>query len=230
MPSSPAIVLLDFGGTLDADGVPWGDRFYAVHRQGGGKVSQDEFVAAFRESDRLLAMHPGVERMGFRAMIRVQAELLDTILEQSPPDPAWVADRFYVDSLAVVQRNRPALDSLVRAGHRMAVVSNFSGNLDCCLEELDLTRYFGVTVDSTVLGYTKPDARMFLAATEVFGPISADSCWIVGDNPEADIRPAAALGFRSVWIAPPARQTPADLHPTARVDSLSKLPALLAQS
>ncbi|MBI4503759.1 MAG: HAD family hydrolase [Gemmatimonadetes bacterium] len=226
--SDGAVILLDFGGTLDADGVPWEDRFFSIHRQGGSRVSRAAFVTAFQQSERAMAELAGIESLGFRAMIHTQAELLATILEQPSPDPDWVADRFYLGSLAMVHRNRRVLETLASAGHRMAVVSNFTGNLDRCLEELELDRYFAVTVDSALVGYAKPDTRIFLRAAEALGPSpTGAACWIVGDNPEADIRPAAALGYESAWIAPAVRGTPAGLSPTARIESLAILPDLL---
>src|SRR2546427_1211252 len=44
---------------------------------------------------------------------------------------------------------------------RLGVVSNFTGNLRPCLEELGLARFFAVLSDSAVLGWSKPDPRIF---------------------------------------------------------------------
>src|ERR1043166_7588083 len=42
-------VLFDFGGTLDADGEPWGERMYRGYRAAGGRAAPDAFDAGFRE-------------------------------------------------------------------------------------------------------------------------------------------------------------------------------------
>jgi putative hydrolase of the HAD superfamily len=225
-PSLPVAVLLDFGGTLDADGIPWAGRFLSAYRETGSPVDEKEFHDAFRESDRRLAELSGIQDLGFRAMVQTQARLLEQLLPG--PDADWVADRFYVGTVAMTQRNRPVLETLHRAGYRLAVVSNFTGNLHRCLEELGLDRYLEAIIDSAVVGSTKPDARIFHAATEALR-ISSDttSCWMVGDNPEADIRPAEGLGFRSVWIAPSRRETPAGLRATVRISSFARLPGVL---
>jgi putative hydrolase of the HAD superfamily len=74
-----------------------------------------------------------------------------------------------------------------------------------------------------VIGVTKPDHRIFEAALAQMGG-RTDPCWMVGDNPEADIRPAGALGFNSAWLAPARRETPATLNPTLRIATLTNLP------
>ena len=40
-------VLFDFGGTLDSDGVPWKERFYALYRAEGLDLSAEGFRAGF---------------------------------------------------------------------------------------------------------------------------------------------------------------------------------------
>jgi FMN phosphatase YigB (HAD superfamily) len=52
---------------------------------------------------------------------------------------------------------------------------------------------------------------------------------MVGDNFEADIRAAAALGMRTCWLAPPGRAAPpGDLAPTARIGRFAELEQVLA--
>ena len=218
------IVLLDFGGTLDGDGVPWSLRFFAFYREAGGRLPAREFEAAFRETDRALARLPGVRILGFRATIEVQASLLAALLPPGSPDLRPVTERFYQDSLATVERNRAVLAELRAAGHRLGVIANFSGNLARCLDELGLTACFETIADSGVVGVSKPDPRIFRAALDALGGAGEDHCWMVGDNPDADIRPAIALGCSTAWVAPRARPLPPGLQPTVRLTSLAGLP------
>ena len=107
-------------------------------------------------------------------------------------------------------------------------VSNFTGNLRPCLEELGLARFFAVLSDSALVGWSKPDPRIFahtLAALQV----SPQRAWMVGDNFEADIRGAAALGLRTCWLAPSDRMAPAGsgLVPTARISRLPEVERVL---
>lgn len=211
-------MLLDFGGTLDADGVHWSPRFHAAYRAEGGTLDYAAFEPLFKLSDQALARLPGVATLGFRAAIETQAHLLDELLPDGRRiDAGAVARRLHDDALAVVRRNRPVLERLARR-YRLGVVSNFTGNLQPCLEELGLATLFAAVCDSAVVGWSKPDRRIFeVALTRVAAP--AERAWMVGDNFEADIAGAAAVGARTCWLAPLERGLPAGatLRPTARV-------------
>jgi len=53
-------VLFDFGGTLDADGVPWRERFRRLFRQEGVDIAPEAFDRAFYAADdALLGAIPG---------------------------------------------------------------------------------------------------------------------------------------------------------------------------
>ena len=49
-----AAVLFDFGGTLDADGLPWKERMYRLFREEGAVVTPDRFDPAFYAADDAL--------------------------------------------------------------------------------------------------------------------------------------------------------------------------------
>jgi FMN hydrolase / 5-amino-6-(5-phospho-D-ribitylamino)uracil phosphatase len=221
-------LLIDFGGTLDADGVPWAARFHAAYRRAGGSLSLRQFEPVFRSSDRALEQLPGIRRMGFRAMIDAQAELLRTLLPSGGGSGRahGMAERFHAAALRAVDRNRAVLASL-RQQYRLAVVSNFTGNLDRCLDELGIRSYFDVIADSAVHGVSKPDPTLFLRTLDALA-IPAGAAWMIGDNPHADIRAAHALGMRTVWVAPRGRRAPPDVAATARVTRFRDVVDVLA--
>ncbi len=216
------LVLFDFGGTLDADGSRWSVRFHSAYCAAGGKQTFAAFDRAFRESDRALERLSGIERLGFRAMIDAQTGLLLPRL----PDGAGlsrqvIADQFHAATCAVVQRNEPLLARLAQTYH-LGVVSNFTGNLELCLHELGVMHHFIVVADSGRVGIAKPDLRLFRHALDWPG-IDKTAGWMVGDNFEADIRPAAALGLSTAWLAPAAERSPDQGLPTVRLTTLSDL-------
>jgi HAD superfamily hydrolase (TIGR01549 family) len=207
---------VDFGGTLDADGVPWSPRFHAAYSRAGGTLSFTAFDPLFKRSDAELARLAGVQTLGFRATIDAQVRLLLALLpDRDRVDAQAIAERFHAEAVEAVGRNQPVLARLARR-YRLGMVSNFTGNLAPCLEELGLAKLFVAATDSALVGWTKPDRRIFeytLAALET----AADRAWMVGDNFEADIRGAAGLGMRTCWLAPAERSAPAELLPTARI-------------
>ena len=221
-------VIFDFGGTLDADGTRWSLRFHAAYRKAGGRLGPERFEPLFRESDRLLASLPGVRQAGFRATLEAQSVLLSRLLAQGAEAvaPDTLAAPVHAAAVAVAARNRTLLARLA-GDHRLGVVSNYSGNLEVCLEELDLLQLFDVVIDSANVGVRKPDPRIFRLALE---PLAAEPAvtWMVGDNPDTDLVPAAALGLRTCWLAPPEdRRAPPPGIPSARIASLSELAGVL---
>lgn len=204
----------------------WCPRFHEAYGALGGTLEYAAFEAVFKRSDAALAALPGIRTLGFRATIEAQARALAGLLPRGGAvDPESLAERLHADSVATIERNRPVLGRLA-ARFRLAVVSNFTGNLEPCLEELHLRALFGAVLDSGVLGFAKPDERIFLRALSCLGARAPDA-WMVGDNPDADLRPAQHLGMRTAWVAPPARPGPSDFAPTRRIARLPELEAVL---
>jgi putative hydrolase of the HAD superfamily len=221
-------VLFDFGGTLDADGVHWSPRFHAAYRATGGALDFAAFDPIFRASDEALACLPDIRQLGFRAAIDALARLLVSRLPDRV-DAAAVAERVHREAVAVVTRNLPVLERLGRR-FPLGIVSNFTGNLQPCLDELGLARLFVTASDSTLVGWSKPDARIFTHTLAILG-VPAAAAWMVGDNFEADIRGAANVGMRTCWIVPPDRPVPSPpsgLVPSARIQRLTDIEAVLA--
>jgi FMN hydrolase / 5-amino-6-(5-phospho-D-ribitylamino)uracil phosphatase len=218
-------VLFDFGGTLDADGVHWSPRFHTAYRAAGGVLDFATFDPIFRASDEAVATLPDIRRLGFRDAIVALARLLVGRLPDRV-DPAAIAERVHGEAVSVVSRNRPVLERLGRR-FRLGVVSNFTGNLQPCLEELGLAKFFLAASDSTLVGWNKPDARIFAHTLAILG-VPAETAWMVGDNFDADIRGAASVGLRTCWIAPADRPVPAGLVPSARIQRLPDIEGVLA--
>jgi putative hydrolase of the HAD superfamily len=219
-------VLFDFGGTLDADGLRWSVRVHSAYRDAGGALALEEFEPLFRQSDRRLEQLPGIRTMGLKATALAQATILNELLDDDQElDVNRAASLFVDQSLDTARRNRPLLEALSRRA-RLGVVSNFSGNLDRCLEDLGLLTLFDVTLDSAVVGLSKPAPEIFLSALERLD-VAPEDAWMVGDNFEADIRPAAALGLSTCWLAPPDRREPEAGVATARLATLVDLPTVI---
>jgi len=221
-------ILFDFGGTLDADGLRLSLRFYRAFCRAGGRLPLAEFESLFRQTDRQLAATPGIRQAGCRETLERQSGLLARLLAQAgqDTDADALVEPVYDGIRKTAARNRPLLDRLARE-HRLGVVSNFTGNLIAWLLDLDLLAPFTAVVDSAVVGVQKPDLEIFRHALEALKAPPART-WMVGDNPWHDLMPAAAMGLATCWLAPAEdrRSWPGGV-PTARISSLTHLPALL---
>ncbi|HEX3905761.1 MAG TPA: HAD family hydrolase [Polyangia bacterium] len=114
---------------------------------------------------------------------------------------------------------RQALERLRAAGFQLAVVSNSEGTIEQMLVEIELRDLFATVVDSSVVGFTKPDPRIFAIALERLGVAPGDAL-MVGDSPSADVDGARAVGIRAALI------DPYDFYPWSRAPRFSDVAAL----
>jgi putative hydrolase of the HAD superfamily len=117
----------------------------------------------------------------------------------------------------------PVLEKLRAAGLSLGVVSNFEEWLEGLLGELGVTEFFRVRVISGVEGLEKPDPRIFRLALQR-ARVEAKRSAYVGDNPEFDVGPAAAVGMFPVLIDRRDRFPKAEGQ---RITSLDQLPGVL---
>jgi putative hydrolase of the HAD superfamily len=94
-----------------------------------------------------------------------------------------------------------ALDALRRLGLRLAVVSNSNGTVARILESLDLARWLDIVVDSAVVGFEKPDPRIFHHAASALG-VEPGEAVHVGDLYSVDVVGARAAGVRAILLDP----------------------------
>lgn len=216
-------VFFDFGGTVDADGEPSVAQFLKGYQAAGGARSPVEFEDIFRESDRRLATHPGIDTLGFRATVEAQSRLIaELVSDGESVDAAKIASSVQSRALPIAERNAGILRALQAHGMRTGVISNFTGNLVHCLAEIGLSGVLDVVIDSGVVGIRKPDEGIFKLALDALGVAPADAL-MVGDNPFADIGPPTVLGMATCWLAPLSRPAPEGCVPTFRIASLGDL-------
>jgi putative hydrolase of the HAD superfamily len=218
-------VLFDFGGTLDAEGLPWKDRFFRLFAEEGVAVAPERFDPVFYRADDALvgAISPALP---FRETVEQLAASVAAALR--PGDPGLgrrVAARFHTDALEQLARNRPLLTRL-SGRHRLGIVSNFYGNLATVCDNARIRSFFSVIVDSSEVGVSKPDPRIFWTAVDALG-LGPHAVTFVGDSLARDMAGARACGMRHIWLvragaAPTAPCCREDrvVHRLAEIESL----------
>jgi putative hydrolase of the HAD superfamily len=91
------------------------------------------------------------------------------------------------------------LRDLAATGVAIGVVSNADGNVEATLRRCDIA--VDVVIDSTVVGFAKPEPEIFALALERLG-IAADDAVHVGDMVSADVHGAHAAGVRPLHLDP----------------------------
>ena len=96
---------------------------------------------------------------------------------------------------------RGGLERLRRAGWRMGVVSNSDGRAEEALAASGLREFFELVIDSHLVGFEKPDPRIFEAALAAMGLEAAQTLY-VGDIYEVDVVGARRAGMPVVLLDP----------------------------
>ena len=231
-------LLFDFGGTLDADGVAWKERFHTLYRAEGLDIAADAFAPIFFAADDplvgSLSSTAGLSETVTALATNLEAELTRrgagtkdarTVNEQNRGQR--VASRFLLEASAAFARNRPILEAL-KARYRLGIVSNFYGNLEAVCRSAAIAPLFGVMVDSQCVGAEKPDPAIFHVALETLHA-TPETTVFVGDSLRRDREGARRMGMRFIWIAPQnvqAAETLASAEPPIHA-TVTRLPDLM---
>ncbi len=225
----PKACLLDFGGTIDADGETWQDRFFSLYVKHGIEVDREAFRKAFYFADDTLTESLALEGQGIRKTLEAQVEKVWNALhlENGRGTREAIVEDFLQDMRRTVDRNRAVLERL-RSRCLLGIVSNFYGNLETVCSDLGIRDLFDCIVDSARVGATKPDPRIFHAALDRMG-VAPEEAVYIGDNPFRDMEGAKGVGMPHIWLV--GRTDRDDLTPCCPGDpvirSLEEVPDLI---
>lgn len=207
---APRAVLFDFYNTLGTTADPAWSSVRAVLAKHGYTVDADRLATAFGQAwapfdgaDPIEhSAHSGSaeDYNGWRLPIErawlagagietCSEELLQAI---RAIDDAPTAYRLFDDV-------PPAIEELRARGYRLGLVSNWGWHLHAILEHYGLASAFDVIVSSARCGYRKPHPEIYRCALRQLA-LAPSEVLFVGDNPQADLRGASAVGMRAILI------------------------------
>lgn len=220
-------VLFDFGGTLDSDGGHWLDRFYEIYTKEGLKIPFSKLKDAFYYADEICCKSQTVNHLELRPLIECHVQLqFDRLGLKNNSKKQEIVGCFCKDMMYYLRRNTILLKKL-RARYRLGVVSNFYGNVSVICDEMGMSKFLDVIIDSERIGIRKPDFRIFMKAIEALKVDPSDSIFI-GDSYERDIIPCKRLGMKVVWLKGPKSRIPKNPIPIdAEISNLTCLERLL---
>jgi HAD superfamily hydrolase (TIGR01549 family) len=122
---------------------------------------------------------------------------------------------------------RPSIAALRGAGYRLAIFGNQPANRTAELTALEMpVERIAMSAEMAV---AKPSPAYFARVLEMLGGPEPGLVAHVGDRVDNDVLPAAAAGFRSVWLRRGPwgliQELPQDFGPALVVDSLAELAA-----
>ena len=195
-------VLIDFGGTIDSDGIHWFDAFREAYAL-VADIPHDLLWDAYVHTERTLGASSIIAPdytfcKTLQTKIALQTEYLqskgiafirqDTVLDYSYNK--------VVKHISAV--SKPALEKL-HTKLPMVLVTNFYGNMHSVLGEFGLDHLFMDVVESSVVGVRKPDPAIFRLGVERLG-LEPSETVMIGDNYEKDIIPAQSIGCSTIWL------------------------------
>ncbi len=197
-------ILIDFGGTIDSDGIHWFDQFrdaYALVADIPEPLLWDAYVHTERTLGRNPIIGPDYTFCKtLQTKIALQTEYLQqhgiTVTAQDT-----ILDTCYnkvVKHISTV--SKPVLERL-SAQYPMVLVTNFYGNMHTVLKEFGLDYLFKDVVESAVVGVRKPDPQIFRLGVAVLG-LEPQETVMIGDSQEKDILPAQSIGCQTIQITP----------------------------
>lgn len=177
-------VVFDLGGVL----VDWNPRHLFVRHMG---LERDE-VEAFLESVCTTEWHLGLD--AGRPFAEASVDLTQAHPQHAHLIKAYVEDwphMFAGQFEATVQE----LNEYVSAGYRVHALTNYPGEqIRFLYERFAFMQAFETVVVSGLLGFTKPDRRIYGYLLEVIG---ASTCLFIDDRPE-NVAAAESVGIEGI--------------------------------
>ena len=199
-------IIFDYGGTIDTDGIHWGEFIWEQYKETGVDISHETYREAYVHGERFLAKNHVIEPTDtFHTLLRKKIAIhFDYLRNQFPEkhfskeDAERIADGCYNKVKKTMETTCAVVKELSKQ-YPLVLVTNFYGNMPVVLKEFNLSEYFKTIVESSVVGLRKPDPALFALGVEALG-FEPHEIVVIGDSYRKDIYPSSTLGCRTVWL------------------------------
>lgn len=199
-------VVFDYGATLDTNGVHWYHIFASEWTKHFPTLADEALREAYVYAERSLAAKKLVAKtdtfhLVLQKKIDLQAEYLiekGLLASVGAKQRENLVEGCYSVPLTCTAKAKEVLDKL-GSRFRLALISNFYGNILSVLDEFGLKSYFEAITESASVGLSKPDPKLYEHCLDCL-QLKGEECVMVGDSYPKDIVPAKKLGFHTVWL------------------------------
>ena len=225
-------IIFDYGGTIDTNGVHWGEVIWAEYQRAETGISRELFREAYVHGERTLGKNRIIEPTHtFHDLLEIKIKIqFDYLVSHGATHlatgtkEAEIVKGCYSRVLETLNTTCKVVEKISK-NRPTVLVTNFYGNMPVVLKEFSLDKYFDTIVESSVVGLRKPDPRLFALGVEALG-LPAEDVVVIGDSYRKDIAPARSLGCKAVWLKKICwEEEPIEegKEPTAVINSLEQL-------
>ena len=200
-----------------------------IDRRGSFRAWAESFCAREGIDAGAVGWLVELDAYGYTPREEVFTRIRERFLLAEPVDELVAAYRDEYPSFAL----RPSdetfaqLEALRARGWRIGVVTNGHPIQLRKLETVGLDVFVDACCVSEIEGVRKPDPAIFERAAALCDEPLAGG-WMIGDNPEADIGGAHALGLSTIWLRHQRTWAERAFSPTLAADTLEEALAHLA--
>jgi len=198
-------VFFDFGDTLASTKPSYFERVAFAFRQSGYLISKRDFENAYLKSD--YEIYKRYKNLGTISNEEYHQWLLPNLCKNlSINSDIKILRTKIIEALDEIKYTRSAvqgalelLDFLKQHEFLLGIISNNDGHTELKCEQVGIKDYFEAIIDSTVLGISKPDSRIFSFALNKLD-LSAIDVVHIGDFYGSDVLAAKNSGIDAIWF------------------------------
>ena len=231
-------IIFDYGGTIDTNGIHWGEVIAEQYRAAGIKIERELYRNAYVHGERSLAKSPIIAPSDtFHTLLKKKIAIQFEYLREHAQAELFttekaieIADGCYNKVKETLDISRAIIETFAKQ-YPMVLVTNFYGNMPVVLNEFGLSNCFNEVVESSIVGIRKPNPELFAMGVKALH-LSAEKVVVIGDSYRKDIHPSSTLGCKTIWLKnicwedEPIEEGHA---PTAIISSIEELPKIVAE-
>lgn len=198
-------IIFDFGATLDTNGIHWFYVFKQEHLKYNSFLSDEQLRDAYIYGEQTIAKQHLInsednflQTLIVKVGLQYERLFQQGVILENMYHIQEVAQACYLFAKQNILYVKPMLEDLAN-DYRLAIVSNFYGNLESVLRDYGIRDLFEVVIESAVIGVSKPDKKLLLTCFQQMN-IKPEQAIVVGDSYKKDISPAKQLGYKTIWL------------------------------
>ena len=200
-------ILLDYGGTIDTNGMHWGEVLWNAYCKNEVSISKQAFREAYVFGEYSLATIPLVKpEHDFLAMLEIKIEKqFESLIKNGflqADDYNALIKKIAADCNQVAVNSIGKTSKVLEYLHKkypLVLVSNFYGNIQRVLQKFGIEHYFKTIVESAVVGVRKPNPAIFSLGVSAL-QLLPNECVVIGDSYSKDIAPGNLAGCQTIWL------------------------------